>query len=149
MIYHLFSTADGQGAGSGLNPIRNATHDFCDTPPPPSEEDAESVFWDGHVWGDKPHEHPSPDPSEYLPRPKIPATLYPRQLWHALLQRGITEEDVQAKVETLTPVQQRIARIEMKGHVYERLSPWISIIGAMLGLTEADMDDVFIAGAGL
>lgn len=81
--------------------------------------------------------------------PLLPAIIYPRQLWLALLQRGITRTQVDGIIETLPAEQQEVARIEMLGHVYERLSPWIDTLGTALGLTAQDIDDVFIAGATL
>ena len=79
----------------------------------------------------------------------IPLTIYPRQLWHALLQRGITRAQVDGIIATLPAEHQEVARIEMLGHVYERLSPWIDTLGAALGLTASEIDDVFILGATL
>ena len=91
----------------------------------------------------------SDGPHEYLDieGKHVPLTLRPRQLWLSLLQRGITRAQVDGIIATLPAEQQEVARIEMLGHVYERLSPWIGTLGSALGLSEADIDDVFIAGA--
>ena len=92
----------------------------------------------------------SDGPHEYLDieGKHVPLTLRPRQLWLSLLQRGITRAQVDGIIATLPAEQQEVARIEMLGHVYERLSPWIGTLGGALGLSESDIDDVFIAGAG-
>lgn len=95
--------------------------------------------------------HVSEGADEYLDiqGKRVPLTLRPHQLWLALLQRGITRAAVNDIVATLPAEQREVAEIEMLGHVYERTSPWISTLGAALGLTEADIDDVFIQGAEL
>lgn len=117
-----------------------ATTDGWDGLTPPPHPDG--LDWDSDrlTWVYPP---PPPEP------PPVPATLRPRQLWHALLQRGITRDMVDAIIATLPAAQQEVAKIEMTGHVYERLNPWISTLGAALGLTESDIDDVFIVGAEL
>ena len=79
----------------------------------------------------------------------VPLKIFPRQLWLALLQRGITEDHVAAIVATLPTAQQYAVKAELKGHVYERTSPWIDQFGAALGKTPDDIDDVFIAGESL
>jgi hypothetical protein len=80
---------------------------------------------------------------------RVPLRIFPRQLWLALLPRGITEDHVTAIVATLPNSQQYAVKAELKGHVYERTSPWIDQFGAALKLTPDDIDDVFVAGEGL
>ena len=79
----------------------------------------------------------------------VPLRIFPRQLWLALIQHGITEDHVAAIVATLPTAQQYAVKAELKGHVYERTSPWIDQFGAALGKTPDDIDDVFIAGESL
>jgi hypothetical protein len=80
---------------------------------------------------------------------RVPMRIFPRQLWLALLPRGITEDHVSAIVATLPTAQQYAVKAELKGHVYERTSPWIDQFGAALGLTPDDIDDVFVEGSAL
>jgi hypothetical protein len=80
---------------------------------------------------------------------RVPLRIFPRQLWLALIKRGIYEPQVMAIIDSLPEAQRYTAIAELKGHVYERTSPWIDQIGGELKLSADDIDDVFIAGEGL
>jgi hypothetical protein len=80
---------------------------------------------------------------------RVPLSITPRQLWLALIRRGIYEPQVMAIIESLPDPKRYAALAELKGHVYERTSPWIDQIGAALGLDADAIDDVFVEGAEL
>lgn len=82
----------------------------------------------------------------------VPAAVTPYQLWRALkATTGITRTQVLDAVGALSDADLRdtlLTAIETP-RVYERADPNIAALGAMLGLTTTQVDDVFRAAAAL
>lgn len=85
---------------------------------------------------------PSPPPPEL---PSVPAAVTGRQARLALLAAGLLDA-----VETAIAAAPEAAQIEWRhGTTIERASPLLAEIGGALGLTDAQIDDLFQAAAAL
>lgn len=83
-----------------------------------------------------------------IDRAKVKA-ITPRQARLALLGAGLLET-VEGAFAQLPEPQRKAAQIEWEfALAIERHSPLVSQFGPMLGLTEAQIDELFIAGAAL
>lgn len=83
--------------------------------------------------------HPAPPPV-----PVVPQTITPRQARLALLGAGLLSS-VDAAIDSLPEPQKSAARIEWEYAVtVERNSPLVTNLGGALGLTAAQIDDLFI-----
>lgn len=83
----------------------------------------------------------SHDPTE------IPSTLTPRQLRLCLFNRGIAEEDVVAAINTLESPTKEQANIGWEYALeFQREDTNLNTIANILGLTEADIDQIFLEG---
>lgn len=89
-----------------------------------------------------------PIKSEQIARARIPA-ITPRQARLALLSAGLLDT-VQQAFAGLPEPQRTAAQIEWEYSVsIDRASPLVAQFGPILGLTEAQIDDLFIAAAQL
>lgn len=74
--------------------------------------------------------------------------LNPVQLRLSLLKEGIREADVEYAIIALPSEHRDVAMIHFKhGSEFSRDSPLISMLGQILGLTEQQIDNLFIQGA--
>ena len=87
----------------------------------------------------------APDP------PRVPAKVTARQAIQALIGIGVYEEDVEAVIDGIAdPTQQRVARnFWRRSNDFERANPTLNAIAPALGLTQAQLDDLFILAASL
>lgn len=86
------------------------------------------------------------------PAPPFVPALHRRQLRLALLGLGITNTQVEAKIATMpgTPAQREAALIEWQDALtYRRDHPLVVMLGAALGLTEAQIDNAWQGAATL
>lgn len=102
---------------------------------PPALSDGEYAQWDGFSWvvlGGYPE-----------PPVIVPVRVTMRQFQLALIETGHYDA-VEAFIETLTGVEKKKALVEWRGAFAERASPSIAVYGASLGMTEEDIDNLFI-----
>ncbi|MFI0472230.1 hypothetical protein ACGLWX_05840 [Halomonas sp. HMF6819] len=77
----------------------------------------------------------------------VPASITPRQARLELLNEGLLSQ-VDAAINSLDSPDKERAAIEWEfAEVIERDSPWINDIGEALGLTQEQIDEMFIAAA--
>lgn len=79
--------------------------------------------------------------------PTIPTSITRRQARLALLHTGKLAAVESAIATIADPVQQMAAQIEYENATWERGNPWIEQLGAQIGLTPADIDQLFITAA--
>lgn len=95
-------------------------------------------LWDGQTF--------TPGPA---PQPAVPSSITPRQARLALLGAGMLAT-VEGAFAQLPEPQKTAASIEWEyATSIERTSPLVSQFGPMLGLTEQQIDALFIQGAAL
>lgn len=88
---------------------------------------------------------PSTDPA---PQP-VPASVSRRQGRLCLLQAGKLAA-VEEAIAAVADASQRLAiQIEYETDIWERENAWVEELGAQLGLSTADIDQLFITAAGL
>lgn len=86
---------------------------------------------------------------EFPPLPPVPSSITPRQARLALLGAGLLDT-VQSAFAQLPDPQRTAASIEWEyATTIERTSPLVSQFGPILGLTEEQIDELFIAAAQL
>ena len=116
--------------------------------PDPKPVDDVVLFGDYYQDGDQwKHSwtHRSYTPDEY--RPKMVVTM--RQARLALLQQGLLA-GVEAAINLMPEPDRSKVSIEWEyASTVERMSPWMSAMGAALGLTEEQLDDLFILAASI
>lgn len=85
-----------------------------------------------------------------LSKPTVPQQVTMRQARLALLGAGLLD-DVGAAIAAIPdPVQRKAAQIEWEyAAIVERNSPLIQQLAPALGMTEAQMDELFATAAGL
>ena len=143
--YYIYKNSDGEYAGSGISPIRNATHNFTEVAPDRADDDS-IVYWDGSVWGEAPSSpHTVPGPADYLPPPAVPQSVTPRQIRLALIDRGIMPEQI---TQMLSGIEDEVLRAkalaewEFASEV-KRDHPLIAQLAGALEFTDEDVDEVF------
>jgi hypothetical protein len=93
-------------------------------------------------------------PAEYtyevLSGTVVLADISPRQIRLALLSIGITEASVDTQIEALnSPIKERAMIAWKYSTSFQRTVPTVAAIGAMLGLSSGQLDELWILGAGL
>lgn len=87
--------------------------------------------------------------AESAPQPTVPAVVTMRQARLALLQNGMLTQ-VNTAVANMPGAQGDAARIEWEfSSTVERNRPLVQALGAALGLTDAQLDDLFRLAATL
>jgi hypothetical protein len=84
------------------------------------------------------------------PEPPLVPPLSARQLRLALLGLGLTGTQVEAQIAAMpgTPAQREAALIEWEyATTYQRDHPLVALLGAALGLTEAQIDEAWRSAA--
>lgn len=79
----------------------------------------------------------------------IPTSITRRQARLALLHAGKLAAVESAIATIADPIHQMAAQIEYENATWERGNPWIEQLGAQIGLTPADIDQLFITAANL
>lgn len=88
-------------------------------------------------------------PEQYVESPSIPQTLTMRQARLALLDAGKLSS-VDAAIDNLPSPQKERAQIEWEfSNEVQRTNGVVSAIGPLIGLSETDIDALFVAGAAL
>lgn len=81
--------------------------------------------------------------------PVVPQVVTMRQATQALILAGL-DDDVEALLAAMPGTEGKLARAEWaKSQVVERNRPLVVQMGAALGLSDADVDQLFITAAGL
>lgn len=107
----------------------------------PADTGAIGWLWDGDTLTPPPPEPPEP--------PAVPSAVTMRQARLALLGAGLLD-DIDAAINGLPSPQKEAARIEWEySQEVQRHNGFVSALAPMLGLTEAQIDALFIAAAGL
>lgn len=104
--------------------------------------------WTGWEWLDLPYAAPPPPPPP--PGPPVPASVTRRQAKQALLQAGLLDS-VQPAIDAIPDATQRgLAQIEWDdSQEFERHRPMLIGLATAIGLTSEQIDELFIAAAGL
>lgn len=91
-----------------------------------------------------------PDVPEYIPEPVvIPSAVTMRQARLALLQAGLLD-DIETAINSLPSPQKEAARIEWEySQEVQRHNSFVSVLAPGLGLTELDLDQMFVAASKL
>ena len=86
-----------------------------------------------------------------LPITSVPEKVTPRQAFLALLNQGITEQNLIDAINTSLPESQRSQALIVlqKSNEFQRTNPFISILGSLVGLSNEDIDQLFITAATL
>lgn len=145
-IYYIYKISNGEFAGSGNTPIRNAIYNFTEVAPSHMDED-DTIFWDGTEWTDSSSDpHPTPDLAEYLPMPTVPESVTPRQIRLALIDRGIMPEQITAILEAIEDVTLRAKSLAEWEYALEirRDDPLIDQLSSELNFTDTEVDNLFI-----
>lgn len=91
----------------------------------------------------------TPEELEDQRQASIPPSVTPRQARLALLQAGLLDQ-VAGALDSLPSPDREAAQIEWEyATAIERGSAWIGQLGSALGLSEDQIDDLFIAAAGV
>lgn len=86
---------------------------------------------------------------EMQPEVFIPSVVTMRQARLALLQQGLLSQ-VQTAIDSLPSPQKEAAQIEWDySSEVHRDKPFVQLLGAALGLSDEQLDDLFILAAGL
>ena len=116
----------------------------CFTIAPPETTGSEVARWNGKGW-----EVLGERPVVVLPPTPIPQVVTMRQAQHALFLAGHLE-NVQLAIDALPEPDRSLANIEwQKSQEVERNRAFVLTLGQALGLTETDLDDLFILAATL
>ena len=94
-----------------------------------------------------PAPEPEPDP-EPDPEPQT-LTVTRRQARLALLAANKLSALEAAIAAIADPNQQMVAQIEYENAIWERANPWVDQLGQAIGLSAADIDQLFITAANL
>ena len=79
----------------------------------------------------------------------VPTSITRRQARLALLHAGKLSAVESAIATIADPTHQMAAQIEYENATWERGNPWIEQLGVQIGLTPADIDQLFITAANL
>jgi hypothetical protein len=111
------------------------------TPPPVYDRATQSAFFRDGVW-----EVETAQP----PAQPVPQSVTMRQARLALLGAGLLDDIEEAIASIPDPVQRRAAQIEWEyATIVERNSALIQQLAPALGMTEAQMDELFATAAAL
>lgn len=137
--YDLFGWYIGTGEGLRCTPIAPLNLSTADTP------GALRANFTGHVWVDLPYVVPVlPDPVE-----PVPATITMRQARLALLGAGLLAS-VGAAIDALPSPTKEAAQVEWEySNEVQRRNGFVEQLAPALGLTSAQIDDLFRAAAQL
>lgn len=87
----------------------------------------------------------TPDPEIYVPQ-----EVTPRQMRVALIMSGISTANIEAMISALPEPDQSIVRTTWEySTAFERENPILNSMASNLGLTQSDVDDLFILAATL
>jgi len=112
----------------------------------PAAQEGHTRLWRGE-WAQVPDADVPPVPAP--PPPAVPPAVTMRQARRALLAAGLLD-DVTAAIEALSSPTKEAAQIDWEyGNTVERHNGLVASLGPALGLTEEQIDDLFVAGAAL
>ena len=132
---------DGAVVNTIVATVQEAQAAYPDAICIPADTGAIGWLWDGDTLTPPPPEPPEP--------PVVPSAVTMRQARLALLGAGLLD-DIDAAINGLPSPQKEAARIEWEySQEVQRHNGFVSVLAPMLGLTEAQIDALFIAAAGL
>lgn len=100
--------------------------------------------WDGYEWVNTPYSPPPPPPPVVV---YVPPAITMRQARLTLLAAGLLD-DVEAAINALPDPQKAAAKIEWEySNEVQRHNGFVSVLAPALGLTEAQLDTMFIQGS--
>jgi len=137
--YDIFGWYSGLGAGRRSTPTAPDNLSVTTTP---GEDRAN---WTGYVWLDRPYvAYTAPVSTE-----PVPTEVTMRQARLALFGAGLLS-GVQTAIDALSEPTKTAAQIEWEySNTLQRTNPFVATLGAALGLTEAQIDALFIAAKDL
>lgn len=98
-------------------------------------------IWDGENW----NEGANIEEINEFNRKSIPKVVSQRQLRTQLVLNGFDLNDIQIAIDELTEPNKSIAQIAWDYAItFERNSPLLVVVGQMLGLSESDIDTIFL-----
>lgn len=104
------------------------------------------MSWNGSEWVDSATQE---EIDEYNSR-LIPLCISRRQFFTQLFIDGINEQDIVDVIKQLPPIDNSLALIAFReAATFERNSPLLVVVGQMLGLTESDIDTIFLNASSL
>lgn len=134
MITIYLLDKNGVFAGTAMNDPHQALPPCVLTPPPAGAEFAQ---WDGTAWVAL-EEYPTRPPT-------VPSAVTMRQARLALLGAGLLD-DVDAAINAMPSPQKEAARIAWEySQEVQRHNGVVAVLGPALGLTDAQIDALFIA----
>jgi len=102
--------------------------------------------WTGFEWVDMEYVSPPAPPAPVI---EVPLSLTMRQARLTLLGAGLLD-DVEAAINSLPEPQKSAAKIEWEySNEVQRYNGFVSALAPMLGLTDAQLDAMFIQGSQL
>lgn len=112
------------------------------TPVAPQTEPGKTAYWSGDAWINVAADQPAPPEAPPL---VVPASVTMRQGREALIRAGL-DEAVDAAIDAIPdPVARKIARNAWTmSNNFERHNGFISQLGLAIGLTEDQIDQLFI-----
>lgn len=80
----------------------------------------------------------------------VPSTVTPRQIRLALIMSGVTLSTIEAAIDSLPEPRRSVAKVTWEYSVeFQRGNPLIASMGPALGLTDAQIDQLFMLAATL
>lgn len=77
----------------------------------------------------------------------IPQIITARQLRLMLISKGISLQRIASIIEALPPEQRDIAKVSWEyAHTFERNNPMLLQVAEAIGITEEELNDIFIQG---
>jgi hypothetical protein len=84
------------------------------------------------------------------PLPSVPPSVSPRQMRIALITSGVSLQDIEDTLDSLPEPHRSIAKVTWEYSVeFQRNNPILISLAPMLGLTEQQVDDLFILASTL
>lgn len=114
----------------------------------PTDEELQYIRlkWDSVSW----IEAATPQEIEEASRSIVPKCISRRQFFTQLFIEGINEQDIVDVINQLPPIDNSLALIAFReAATFERNSPLLVIVGQMLGLTESEIDTIFLNASSL
>lgn len=142
-VFYHYSRTDGAYQGNGVLEIQNAEIGSTEME---YDGDEDSIcYFDGERWGDTPVPHGPPE--RVLPRPVVPETVSRFQARAALYLQGLYGAVEAVMNDPDTDMVTRLAWADAQE--FERNSPTVAAIAGLLGLSDEQVDALFVLASGI